>query len=120
MLFQDLGAREVVASFEGGLVTSDGGDLLLREVKWRLGFISRFARCFTDYRDPDLIEHSLEQLLKQRIFGLCLGYEDLNDHERLRHYPLLAELVNKHDPQGLVCARDSGIHQKVSNSASQC
>jgi Transposase DDE domain group 1 len=110
MLFQDLGAREVVAGFDGGQVTSDGGGLLLREVEARFGFISRFARCFTDYRDPELIEHSLEQLLKQRIFGLCLGYEDLNDHEQLRHDPLLAVLVGKRDPQGLdrVCARDRG------------
>jgi hypothetical protein len=110
MLFQDLGAREVVAAFDGGQVTSDGGGLLLREVEARFGFISRFARCFTDYRDADLIEHSLEQLLKQRIFGLCLGYEDLNDHEQLRHDPLLAVLVGKRDPQGLdrVCARDRG------------
>jgi hypothetical protein len=110
MLFQDLGAREVVAAFDGGQVTSDGGGLLLREVEARFGFISRFARCFTDYRDPELIEHSVEQLLKQRIFGLCLGYEDLNDHEQLRHDPLLAVLVGKQDPQGLdrVCARDRG------------
>jgi hypothetical protein len=110
MLFQDLGSREVVAAFDGGQVTSDAGGLLLHEVEARFGFISRFARCFTDYRDPELIEHSLEQLLKQRIFGLCLGYEDLNDHERLRHDPLLAVLVDKPDPQGLdrVCARDRG------------
>jgi hypothetical protein len=101
LLFQDLGAREVVASFDGGKVTSDGGGLLLREVEARFNFIAQFARaCFIDYRDPELIEHPLQDLLKQRIFALCLGYEDLNDHEQLRYDPLLAVLVGKKDPEG--------------------
>jgi hypothetical protein len=110
LLFQDLGSREVSACFDGGQVTSDAGGLLLREVEQQFGFISRFARCFTDHRDPELIEHSLEQLLKQRIFGLCLGYEDLNDHDQLRYDPLLAVLVGKQDPQGLdrMFPRDRG------------
>jgi hypothetical protein len=98
--FQDLGQREVVAAFNGGKVTSDGGGLLLREVEAKFGFIERFARCFSDHRDPEAIEHSVVDLLKQRIFGLCLGYEDLNDHDRLRYDPLLAVLVGKEDPQG--------------------
>jgi hypothetical protein len=100
LLFQDLGGREVVARFDGGPVTSDGGGLLLREVEAQFRFIEQFARCFTDHRDPDLVEHTLTDLLKQRIFGLCLGYEDLIDHDRLRHDPLLAVLVGKNDPQG--------------------
>jgi Transposase DDE domain group 1 len=100
LLFQDLGAREVVARFDGGTVTSDGGGLLLREVEAKFRFLEQFARCFTDHRDPDLIEHSLPELLKQRVFALCLGYEDLNDHDQLRHDPLLAVLVGKKDPQG--------------------
>lgn len=111
LLFQDLGTREVAASFDGGKVTSDGGGLLLREVEAKFNFIARFARdCFVDYRDPELIEHPLEDLLKQRVFGLCLGYEDLNDHEQLRHDPLLAVLVGKKDPEGesRVLARDRG------------
>lgn len=110
LLFQDLGSREVSACFDGGQVTSDAGGLLLREVEQRFGFIASFARCFTDHRDPELIEHTLEQLLRQRIFGLCLGYEDLNDHEQLRHDPLLAVLVGKLDPQGQdrVSPRDRG------------
>ena len=99
-LFHDLGPREVVARFDGGPVTSDGGGLLLRQVEAKFHFIEQFARCFTDHRDPDLVEHTLPELLKQRIFGLCLGYEDLNDHDRLRHDPLLAVLVGKRDPQG--------------------
>jgi hypothetical protein len=98
--FHELGRRGVVASFVGGNVTSDAGGLLLREVEVKFGFITQFARCFTDYRDPECIEHTLEELLKQRIFGLCLGYEDLNDHDQLRHDPLLAVLVGKKDPLG--------------------
>ncbi len=98
--FHQLGSRGVVASFVGGNVTSDAGGLLLREVEVKFGFITQFARCFTDYRDPECIEHTLAELLKQRIFGLCLGYEDLNDHDQLRHDPLLAVLVGKKDPLG--------------------
>lgn len=98
--FQSLGNREVVARFDGGKVTSDAGGLLLREVEAKFGFIAQFTRCFTDHRDPELVEHTLEELLKQRIFGLCLGYEDLNDHDQLRHDPLLAVLVGKKDPLG--------------------
>lgn len=98
--FQDLGKREVVAAFDGGKVTSDAGGLLLREVEAQFRFIERFAMCFTDHRDPDLIEHPLVDLLKQRILGLCLGYEDLIDHDQLRHDPLLAVLVGKSDPLG--------------------
>jgi hypothetical protein len=98
--FQSLAARDVVAAFDGGKVTSDAGGLLLREVEAKFGFITQFARCFTDHRDPDRTEHSLVELLKQRIFGLCLGYEDLNDHDQLRNDPLLAVLVGKKDPLG--------------------
>ena len=98
--FQDLGPRQVVARFDGGTVTSDAGGLLLRELEAKFRFIEQFARCFTDHRDPDRTEHSLPELLKQRIYGLCLGYEDLNDHDQLRLDPLLAVLVGKNDPQG--------------------
>ena len=97
--FRGLFGREVVARFDGGRVSSDGGGLLLREVDDRFGFIDRFARCFTDHRDAECIEHSLPDLLKQRVFGLCLGYEDLIDHDTLRHDPLLAVLVGKADPE---------------------
>jgi hypothetical protein len=108
--FQDLGRREVLASFDGGKVTSDGGALLLREVEAKFGFIEQFAGCFTDFREPEAIEHTVGDLLKQRIFGLCLGYEDLNDHDRLRHDPLMAILVGKKDPLGndRLRARDKG------------
>lgn len=98
--FQNLGTREVVAAFDGGKVASDGGALLLREVETRFGFVAQFARCFTDHRDPEAIEHPVIDLLKQRIYGLCLGYEDVNDHDQLRHDPLMAVLVGKKDPLG--------------------
>ena len=98
--FQGLGQRQVVAAFDGGRITSDAGALLLREVDTRLGILDKFAACWTDHRDPDLTEHSLVELLRQRVFGLCLGYEDLNDHDRLRHDALLAAAVGKVDPLG--------------------
>ena len=98
--FQDLGSRQLVAAFDGGKVTSDGGGLLLREVEQKFRFLEQFARCFTDHRDPERVEHTLLELVKQRAFGLCLGYEDLNDHDQLRLDPLLAVLVGKTDPLG--------------------
>lgn len=92
--------REVLAQFDGGAISSDGGGLLLGQVERATGIVRQFAACFTDHRDPDLIEHPLEQLLAQRVYGLALGYEDLNDHEDLRYDPLLATLVGKADPSG--------------------
>jgi hypothetical protein len=108
--FQEVGGREIVARFDGGRVTSDGGGLLLREIEERFRFNEKFAACFTDHRDPDLIEHPVVDLVKQRAFGLCLGYEDLNDHDWLRHDALLAVLVGKDDPEGnqRAEARDRG------------
>jgi hypothetical protein len=98
--FQPLAGRQVTARFNGGTITSDAGGLLLREVECKTGIVKRFAACFDDFRDPLKIDHTVEELLKQRIFGLALGYEDLNDHEQLRHDPLLAVLVGKSDPTG--------------------
>ena len=98
--FQPLGCRQVTARFDGGTITSDAGGLLLREVNFKARIIEHFAECFDDFRDPEKTEHSLVELLKQRVFGLALGYEDLNDHEQLRHDPLLAVLVGKNDPTG--------------------
>lgn len=104
--FQSLGNREVVARFDGGKITSDAGALLLREVERRTGILRRFAACFTDHRDPERIEHTVEELIAQRVFALCLGYEDLNDHDQLRHDPLLAVMVGKVDPLGEERLRD--------------
>jgi len=98
--FPMLGRREILADFDGGDITSDGGALLLRQVEQINGIIRQFADCFTDHRDPELIEHSVEELLAQRVYGLALGYEDLNDHDDLRRDPLLAAVVGKLDPTG--------------------
>lgn len=98
--FQGLGQRKVVGRFDGGQISSDGGGLLLREVEQKTGILKRLAAQFIDYRDPELIEHPVEALVAQRVLGLALGYEDLNDHEQLRMDHLLAVLVGKEDPTG--------------------
>jgi Transposase DDE domain group 1 len=98
--FQGLGRRQVVASFDGGRISSDGGLLLLREVARDTGVLERFARCFTDYRDPRLIEHQVAELVAQRVLALAQGYEDLNDHDALRDDTLLALAVGKSDLTG--------------------
>jgi len=98
--FHDLGRRAVVGKFDGGRISSDAGGVLLREVEKRTGIIQRLAQQFTDYRDPEAIEHNVEELVAQRLLGIALGYEDLNDHDQLRTDPLLAVLVGKSDPSG--------------------
>ena len=98
--FHPLNQREVRGQFDGGSITSDAGGLLLREVEKRTNIIGQFASCFTDYRDPELKEHAVAELVAQRIYGLALGYEDLNDHEELRRDPLLGVLVEKEDLTG--------------------
>src|SRR5262245_14002771 len=98
--FPMLGSRQVLADFDGGAISSDGGALLLRKVEELTGIIHQFAACFTDHRDPDLIEHPVKDLLAQRVYALALGYEDLNDHDDLRRDPLLATVVGKADPTG--------------------
>lgn len=100
LLFQDLGPRKVVADFSGGTLSSDGGVLLLRQVDRALGISRHLAGCFYDQRNPDYVEHSVEELLSQRLYALALGYEDINDHERLRLDPLLAVACEKSDPLG--------------------
>jgi hypothetical protein len=87
----------VVAQFEGSWLTTEGGSLLLRQVDRKIDLLRRVARCFTDYRQPERIAHRLEEMLAQRIYGLALGYEDLNDHEQLRQDPLLGVLAGKRD-----------------------
>jgi hypothetical protein len=108
--FHPLGSRAVAGRFDGGTISSDGGGVLLREVEVRTGIVRQFAACFTDHRDADLIEHTVEDLVAQRVYGLALGYEDLLDHDDLRHDPLLAALVGKDDPLGesRVRQRDKG------------
>jgi hypothetical protein len=98
--FPMLGRREIVADFDGGDISSDGGALLLRQTETLTGIIRQFADCFTDHRNPDLIEHTVQELVAQRVHALALGYEDLNDHDDLRRDPLLATVVGKADPTG--------------------
>ncbi len=98
--FQGLEQRQVVADFSAGAVTSDGGGLLLREVAEGSRIMGSFAECFEDHRDPELIEHTVAELVAQRVYALALGYEDVNDHDELRRDPLLATLVGKMDPTG--------------------
>lgn len=98
--FHGLGRRVVVGEFDGGKISSDSGGLLLREVEQRTHILKRLAGCFSDYRDAEQIEHALEALIKQRVIGITLGYEDLSDHDRLRQDPLLAVLSDVADPLG--------------------
>ena len=101
MLFQELGTRQVVADFSGGTLSSDGGVLFLRQTDENLGLTLELARCFEDRRDARYVDHELVELLAQRIYGQSLGWEDVNDHERLRLDPLLAAACGKEDPLGL-------------------
>jgi len=94
-VFGRVEGRSVVAEFDGGALTSDAGGLLLGAADRRLDLVRRIARCFRDARDPRLVEHSVATLIGQRVFGIALGYEDLNDHDELRHDPLMAVLAGK-------------------------
>jgi hypothetical protein len=105
LVFQGPGRREICADFNGGDITSDAGVLLLQEVERRCAIVEQFAHCFDDHRDPDRIEHSVQDLIAQRVFALALGYEDLNDHDELRFDPLLAAAIGKADPKGTKRAR---------------
>src|SRR5271169_5004312 len=96
--FEAVGRRAVVACFDGGDITSNAGALLLGQVDRGIGLIRRFAECFTDRRDPRYVEHRVETLVGQRIFGLALGHEDLNDHDELRKDPTFAVLAGKLAP----------------------
>lgn len=98
--FEELFGRRVLGDFSGGRISSDGGVLLLRELDRKLGLSTRLADCFKDHRNPKLIEHDVTELLRQRLFALICGYEDLNDHDTLSVDPLLATAVGKADPSG--------------------
>ena len=115
--FHALGRRTVVGRFDGGRISSDGGGLLLREADLRIGLMARLARCFTDYRNPLSIEHPVQALLAQRIYGVALGYEDLNDHDVLRSDSLLAMLVGKKDLTGERRARTHGHGHPLASSS---
>ena len=93
--FEACGARQIVARFDGGTISSDGGALLLRQTDKRLNLLPRLAECFLDGRNQGQVEHSIPEMLSQRIYGLALGYEDLNDHEQLRTDPVFAVLAGR-------------------------
>jgi hypothetical protein len=107
----DFGAvegRAVVAGFDGGAITSDAGALLLGAADRAIGLVGRFAECFIDRRRPELVEHLVPTLVGQRIFGIALGYEDLNDHDELRHDPVMAVLAGKLQARRGDCAPVAG------------
>ena len=106
--FAPVEGREVVAAFDGGAMTSDAGALLLGETDRAIGMMRRFAACFHDVRQQDLIEHEVVTLLGQRVFGIALGYEDLNDHDELRHDPMMAVLAGKLEARRDDCAPVAG------------
>jgi hypothetical protein len=95
--FEGSGRREIVARFDGGTISSDGGAFLLRQTDKLLNLIPRLGKCFLDGRNQSLVEHSVSEMLAQRIYGLALGYEDLNDHEQLRKDPVFGILAGKED-----------------------
>jgi hypothetical protein len=98
----------VVADFDGGALTSDAGGLLLGAADRTLDVVRRLSRCFRDARDPRFVEHSVATLIGQRVFGIALGYEDLNDHDELRHDPLMAVLAGKLEARREDCAPTAG------------
>ena len=98
--FHALGRRSVTGRFDGGRVSSDAGGVVLGEVDKRIGLTPRLARCFVDYRNGSSVEHDVHALVSQRIYGVALGYEDLNDHGQLRGDALLSLLVGKRDLTG--------------------
>jgi len=101
--FAPVEGRRVVASFDGGANTSDAGALLLGQANRAIRLSERFAACFTDRRTAELVEHQVETLVMQRVFGIALGYEDLNDHDDIRRDPILAVLAGKLEAQRSDC-----------------
>jgi hypothetical protein len=106
--FAPLGSRRVEAAFDAGLATSDAGALLLGATDKAIGLIGRFAECFVDHRDPSLIEHEVRTQVGQRVVGIALGYEDVEDHDQLRHDPVMAVLAGKLEARRRNCAPVAG------------
>ena len=108
--FHALGRRLVTGRFDGGRLSSDAGGVLLREADKRIGLTARVSGCLVDYRNPASVEHSVQELVSQRLYGIALGYEDLNDHGELRGDAVLSVLVGKRDVTGerRIRARDRG------------
>jgi len=106
--FAPVEGRRVEAAFDGGMMTSDAGALLVGAAERAIGLIDRFAACFVDRRNPALIEHKVSTLVGQRVFGIALGYEDLVDHDTLRHDPVMAVLAGKLAAKRADCAPVAG------------
>src|SRR5574342_528456 len=106
--FGTVEGRAVVGAFDGGVISSDAGALLLGAADEAVELIDRFAACFRDGRRPEFIEHTLETLTGQRVFGIALGYEDLIDHDQLRHDPVMAVLAGKLEARRKECAPVAG------------
>jgi hypothetical protein len=106
--FAPVEGRRVVASFDGGAITSDAGGMLLGETDRAIRLTARFAACFTDARTPELVEHQVSTMVLQRVVGIALGYEDLNDHDDLRHDPVLSVLAGKRAAKRSDCAPLAG------------
>src|SRR5436309_2776181 len=106
--FARVEGRAVVAGFDGGRMTSDAGAMLLGATDRAIGLIERFAGCFTDHRAAELVEHTVAGLVRQRVVGMALGYEDLIDHDQLRHDPVMAVLGGKLEAKRSDCAPLAG------------
>src|SRR5438876_8973684 len=106
--FAPVEGRKVVAAFDGGTMTSEAGAMLLGATDGQIRLIERFAGCFTDYRAAELIVHEVPTLVGQRVFGIALGYEDLVDHDELRHDPVMAVLAGKLAARRSDCAPLAG------------
>ena len=106
--FAAVEGRAVVAAFDGGMITSDAVALLLGATDRALGLTARLAGCFSDTRRQDYVEHAVVTLVRQRVFGIALGYEDLNDHDELRHDPMMAVLAGKLEAGRADCAPVAG------------
>jgi DDE family transposase len=95
--FKVCGSREIVARFDGGAISSDGGAFLLRQTDKRLNLLPRLAECFLDGRNQALTDHTVLEMLSQRVYGLALGYEDINDHDQLRKDPVFGILAGREE-----------------------
>ncbi len=105
--FEGQGGRRVEGAFNAGRTSTDGGLMVLRELESRRGILGRFARCFEDLRDPTRVQHSVDALIRQRVLALACGYEDLNDHDALRHDALLALASGHDDPTTVLASRST-------------
>lgn len=106
--FAPVQGRQVIAAFDGGAITSDAGALLLGAADRAIRLVERFAACFSDHRAAEAVEHQISTLVGQRVFGIALGYEDLVDHDQLRHDPVMALLAGKLQARRRDCAPLAG------------